>query len=55
MGEQTDKIARSDENERLEPVDAGELFQGQREIAIRFRGNTYRLRITRNDKLILTK
>ena len=37
------------------PVEAGALFKGQREVAIRFRGEIYRLRITRNDKLILTK
>lgn len=37
------------------PVEADELFKGQREIAIRYQDETYRLRITRNDKLILTK
>ena len=37
------------------PVDAQELFRGAREIEIAFRGDVYRLRITRNDKLILTK
>lgn len=31
------------------------LFGGAKEIAIRHQGHTYRLRITRNDKLILTK
>ncbi len=36
-------------------VEARTLFNGQREVAIRFRGEIYRLRITRNDKLILTK
>ena len=36
-------------------VEARALFNGQREIAIRFRDQIYRLRITRNDKLILTK
>lgn len=37
------------------PVEARALFNGRREVAIRFRGEIYRLRITRNDKLILTK
>ena len=31
------------------------LFQGRREIIIVHRGQEYRLRITRADKLILTK
>jgi len=31
------------------------LFQGRREVVILHRGQTYRLRITRADKLILTK
>lgn len=40
---------------RDRPLDASELFRGRRDIAIEFRGEIYRLRITRNDKLILTK
>lgn len=31
------------------------LFQGHQEIQIGHNGETYRLRITKNDKLILTK
>ena len=31
------------------------LFRGQREIVILHRGQEYRLRITKSDKLILTK
>ncbi len=31
------------------------LFQGARELLIEHQGETYRLRITRNEKLILTK
>ncbi|MHB1214857.1 MAG: hemin uptake protein HemP [Thiobacillus sp.] len=31
------------------------LFQGSREVLIDHNGETYRLRITKNDKLILTK
>ena len=36
-------------------IEARALFNGQREVNIRFRDQIYRLRITRNDKLILTK
>ena len=31
------------------------LFQGHQEIVIDHKGESYRLRITKNDKLILTK
>jgi hemin uptake protein HemP len=31
------------------------LFQGENEVLIEHRGQEYRLRITRSDKLILTK
>jgi hemin uptake protein HemP len=36
-------------------VDSGQLFEGHRELIILHRGEAYRLRITRQDKLILTK
>ncbi len=36
-------------------IPARKLFAGRKEITIEHRGVTYRLRITRNDKLILTK
>jgi len=36
-------------------LDSSALLDGQREIRIRHGGDTYRLRHTRNDKLILTK
>ncbi len=35
--------------------DSQALFAGQQEILIEHAGNAYRLRITRQDKLILTK
>jgi len=35
--------------------DSDRLFEGRNEIQIRHAGQTYRLRITCNDKLILTK
>jgi len=36
-------------------IAAHQLFQGRQEILIDHHGETYRLRITRNGKLILTK
>ena len=36
-------------------IQADRLFQGSQEILIAHNGETYRLRITRNGKLILTK
>lgn len=38
-----------------EVLDSTTLLNGQREIRIRHGNDTYRLRHTRNDKLILTK
>lgn len=38
-----------------ELISATALFRGAREVIIEFRGIRYRLRITSNDKLILTK
>ena len=40
---------------RVTEVDSTRLLQGQRELVIRHGGECYRLRHTRNDKLILTK
>lgn len=37
------------------PVDVRALMQGRREIVLVLDGEAYRLRITMNDKLILTK
>ncbi len=36
-------------------IDSARLLQGQRELRIRHGNECYRLRHTRNDKLILTK
>lgn len=36
-------------------LDSSVLLRGEREVLIRHGGETYRLRHTRNDKLILTK
>lgn len=38
-----------------EPVSTDRLFQGRQEIQIAHGDETYRLRITKNGKLILTK
>lgn len=40
---------------RVNEVDSTRLMQGQRELVIRHGDEYYRLRHTRNDKLILTK
>ena len=53
--------AFADPFDKLDPpasagaVSAELLFRGAKEIVIRHQGDDYRLRITRNDKLILTK
>lgn len=36
-------------------IDSARLMQGTRELLIAHAGEEYRLRVTRNDKLILTK
>lgn len=36
-------------------IESNKLLRGTREVLIRHGGETYRLRHTRNDKLILTK
>jgi len=36
-------------------MDVEDLLDGTREVVLRFREEEYRLRITRNEKLILTK
>ncbi|WP_279605726.1 hemin uptake protein HemP [Methylobacterium sp. J-048] len=42
-------------SKRDEEIRSANLLQGRREIVIRHAGQRYRLRITANDKLILTK
>jgi hemin uptake protein HemP len=42
-------------SEREDEIVSASLLQGRREIVIRHAGQRYRLRITANDKLILTK
>ena len=36
-------------------ISSQSLLQGERELVIQHQGNEYHLRLTRNDKLILTK
>ena len=50
-------IAASDESDGTADgsIDFLQLAQGRREVLVRLAGQTYRLRWTRNDKLILTK
>lgn len=49
-------LSAPDARAGAEPVfDSRELLQGGREVVIRHGGECYRLRHTRNDKLILTK
>jgi hemin uptake protein HemP len=40
---------------RSKRIDSGRLLAGSREVVIEHAGQEYRLRLTRNDKLILTK
>lgn len=48
--------SQADARPRLpDPIPADRLFEGRQEIQIAHRDETYRLRITRNGKLILTK
>ncbi|HWU35842.1 MULTISPECIES: hemin uptake protein HemP [Methylovorus] len=42
-------------NAKLRQLDSKELFNGQRELEIAHGDQTYRLRLTRQGKLILTK
>jgi len=47
---------QTDARTRLpDPIPADRLFAGRQEIQIAHRDETYRLRITRNGRLILTK
>ena len=45
----------ADSDSRIPVIDSAALLGGGRELLIRHGGECYRLRHTRNDKLILTK
>ncbi len=47
--------ATSHPGRRQSRIDSARLMQGTRELLIAHAGEEYRLRLTRNDKLILTK
>ena len=57
--DQTPQPVPSDSPETAEPApreyDSAELLHGSKEVLIRHAGEIYRLRLTRNDKLILQK
>lgn len=61
MQDETLSVRPADPDQARTPADAqaeldsGCLLQGRREVLIRHGGECYRLRHTRNDKLILTK
>lgn len=58
MNQSNELTSEHDEQQVVTPlvrVDSKQLFEGQRELIIQHQGEEYRLRITRHDKLILTK
>lgn len=52
---QAERLARPSTAAPDPVVDSSALLRGHREVLIRHGGEVYRLRHTRNDKLILTK
>ena len=54
MSERTTE-AGAEPRQPVRAVESSALFAGGRELVIRHAGSEYRLRITRTDKLILTK
>lgn len=58
MTQSNEPLSTQDEQQvSTQPVrlDSKLLFEGQRELIIQHQGEEYRLRITRHEKLILTK
>ena len=53
--EASERVHKQEMQEELEVVDASSLFGSSREIGIRHAGSLYRLKITRQGKLILNK
>ena len=43
------------QNQEIREYDSASLLRGEKEVLIRHGGEVYRLRLTRNDKLILQK
>ncbi|MEM7278223.1 MAG: hemin uptake protein HemP [Pseudomonadota bacterium] len=52
---ETNRQSKGPEPRAVRTLQAPDLFAGQREIVIQYQGVSYRLRITRNEKLILCK
>jgi hemin uptake protein HemP len=55
MADEKDKTPSSDEPKRPPEIDVHELLGDAKEVTLLHGGERYRLRITANDKLILTK
>jgi len=53
MSVENEKMSTAEKSNRK--LNTSDLFVGETEIAIEHKGEEYRLRITSNDKLILTK
>ena len=51
----TSPVERSEAGSRLKRIKVSELLQGAREVILEHDSQDYRLRITANGKLILTK
>ncbi len=53
----TDEKSQGESRPEPQPrtISSGELLGRENELVISHKGETYRLRVTRNDKLILTK
>lgn len=49
------EMAPDSGNIKLHEYESSDLLRGAKEVLIRHAGETYRLRLTRNDKLILQK
>ena len=55
MADEKDKTPSSEEPKRPPEIDVHELLGNAKEVTLLHGGERYRLRITANDKLILTK
>mgnify|MGYP001765197515 CR=1 FL=1 len=55
LSDLTDAASSTDDRSRPLTLDSASLFQRGNEVRIRHAGEEYRLRLTSNNKLILTK
>lgn len=51
----TTEPSESRNSETVARIDVWDLMRGKREVILVYKGGEYRLRLTSNDKLILTK